>query len=289
MDGRDGDGAVLCVGRVYADLIFTGLPRPPEAGREVFADGLTVAAGGGAAITAAWLAALGRRTLLAAHLPAAPFDAAVTRDLIAAGVDLSPCRPATGSEPQVTVALPLDGDRAFVTRAPGPAIPPLDADALRRAGVRHLHVGELRTLTDHPALLDLARDLGASLSADCAWDDAPDPGFADLVPRLDLFFPNAAEVAHLAARGLDRWPAVTAVKRGADGAELRRGGTILARPAPALHAVDATGAGDAFDAGFLDRWLAGGTDAACLEAGIACGARAVTRAGGMPLPGPVPA
>ncbi|MEM7568109.1 MAG: hypothetical protein AAF321_12840, partial [Pseudomonadota bacterium] len=62
-------GAVLCAGRLYCDLVFAGAPRLPTLGEEVFCEGLTLDAGGGAFITAAWLAALGRRATLFAIAP----------------------------------------------------------------------------------------------------------------------------------------------------------------------------------------------------------------------------
>lgn len=64
--------SVVCAGRVYCDLIFTGVPQMPVLGQEVFADELALHAGGGAFITAATFAALGLKTSVAATLPAPP-------------------------------------------------------------------------------------------------------------------------------------------------------------------------------------------------------------------------
>ena len=52
--------AVLCLGRLWCDLLFTGLPRPPSLGSEVFAEDVSIVPGGGAFITAAVFAAHGR-------------------------------------------------------------------------------------------------------------------------------------------------------------------------------------------------------------------------------------
>ena len=46
--------------------------------------------------------------------------------------------------------------------------------------------------------------------------------------------------------------------------------------------TDSTGAGDAFDAGLLAAWLAGASPSDALRAGVAAGARAVTRLGARP-------
>jgi sugar/nucleoside kinase (ribokinase family) len=73
------------------------------------------------------------------------------------------------------------------------------------------------------------------------------------------------------------------VKLGAAGAvaATSRGAVVEAAALP-VEAIDATGAGDAFAAGFLIAWLGGdGLDAA-LAAGAAFGARAVTTMGARP-------
>ena len=270
---------VLCVGRVYCDLVFTGLPRLPTMGTEVFADGLTLHAGGGAAITAAYLAALGRPAFLWAHLPSAPFDAPVTAQLARHGIDTRFCAPGDG--PQVTVAMAGAGDRAFLTRQTGAACPPLDAKAVAAADIGHLHVGELRTLREAPWLLDVARKAGLTVSLDCGWDDGQE-AVADLIGAVDVFLPNADEAAQLAALGLPERPApVTVVKRGAEGARLLAPGLSLDAPAEPARVVDTTGAGDAFNGGFLHGWLSGQEAAECLSLGVACGAQAVAAAGGM--------
>jgi len=277
-------GAVLCAGRVYCDVIFQGLPRFPTLGTEVFAEGLALRAGGGAAITAAHLAALGRGAHLAAILPAAPFGVPVRDQLTAAGVDLTHARlAAPGTDPQITVAIPGQGDRAFVTRRSGAACPDLDAAEL--AGVRHLHIGELTTLIEQPGLVTAAREAGLTISLDCAWDDAITAEAAALIAAIDIFLPNVAELKALHALGLtDLLAPVTVVKRGPDGAEAISADTRLHIPTDPVDVIDATGAGDAFDAGFLHAWLGGADLADCLAAGNARGRHAVGGIGGFDLP-----
>lgn len=254
----------------------------PTLGTEVFADDLGVHAGGGAFITAATLAALGRPTALAAVLPAPPFGAPVNAEMDAAGVDTGFCMAAApGSAPQVTVAIVQGGDRAFLTKASGPAVPDLDADALRSSGATHLHIGELRSLKEHPGLLAAARDAGLTVSLDCSWDDALDAGDAKLIAGVDLFLPNAEEEARLAAFGIGgNCAPLTVVKRGAEGATALANGKSITMPGLSVPVVDTTGAGDAFNGGFLDRWLDGAPLEDCLEAGNACGAASVQHSGG---------
>ncbi|MCK0168340.1 PfkB family carbohydrate kinase [Jannaschia sp. S6380] len=277
------NGKVLCLGRLYADLVFTGVPALPTLGTETFAGGLALHAGGGAAITAAYLAASGREVALAAHLPGAPFDDGILADLRGQGVDttLLAADPVP-RDPQVTVAIVAGGDRAFLTRATGAVAPEIDISALGARGFVHLHIGELRTLVDRPALLEQARSAGMTVSLDCGWDAGLDAGVAPLVAGVDLFLPNADESAYLTDLGLPVRPApLTVVKRGDRGATAHDGGTPIDRAARSGPCRDPTGAGDAFNAGFLHRWLDGRPLPDCLEGGIECGAAAVAAVGGM--------
>lgn len=274
--------AVLCVGRLYCDLIFTGVPRLPSYGTEVFAEGFGVHAGGGAFITAAHLSALGHRTALAAMLPGAPFSDLVMPELRSTGLDLSLCRPNPAGEPQVTVAMAGAGDRAFLTRRTGPAYPDITADDLTRARIGHIHVGELGTLIERPGIVALAQEAGATVSLDCAWDEgitARDA--APLISEVDVFLPNEAEAARLRDLGLQPpFAPLTVTKRGAAGASASARDVSVSVPAEPVEAVDTTGAGDAFNAGFLAAWLVGQPVEACLTAGNARGAMAVAGRGG---------
>ena len=278
----DRRGRVLCVGRLYCDLVFTGVPRLPTLGTEVFADGLNLHAGGGAFITAATLAALGRDAALAALIPAEPFGNAVLAEIERANVDRMLCKPAAaGAPPQVTVAMASGGDRAFLTHNSGAALPALDAGSLRASGAGHLHIGEMRTLKEVPSLIEDARSAGMTISLDCGWDDNVDRSVSDLIAAVDVFLPNQEEARRLDRLGIGTDVApLTVIKRGADGALAIRGTQRAEVSGIRVNVVDSTGAGDAFNAGFLDRWLDGAPLDACLAAGNACGAAAVQATGG---------
>lgn len=295
------DGArhgIVCVGRVYCDLVFTGLPGLPEAGRELFAEGLTITTGGGAYITAATLAKLDRPSVLAAWLPGGPFGALLAQEVAASGVDTAFLEHGDTADPQLSASLAVGGDRALVTRRVGPPAAGCLEDALAAPGIGHLHIGELTTLLEMPQLVDLARARGLTVSLDCAWDAAAftDDRAVELIRSVDVFLPNQAEVGALSDRlGDDAADAAAtlaaaglcvAVKRGDDGAIAFSDGVTTHVPAPRVDVVDTTGAGDAFNAGFLDAWLAGQTLTACLARGVGCGSRAVTHAGGVLRPAP---
>jgi len=272
--------AVLSVGRLYCDLIFADLPRLPSLGTEVFADTFSVHPGGGAYITAAHLAALGHSSALATMLPSGPFADLIRTDIEAANLDLTlsaPLPPDAG--PQVTVAMATQGDRAFLSRRAGPACPPLSQNNLRTMQLSHIHIGELTSLVAHPEILDIAKALSLTLSVDCAWDDdLQTSNLAPLLSQVDVFLPNEAEFDAL-AQAANLAP-LTVVKRGAKGASAITDAGRIDEATTPMHALDATGAGDAFNAGFLSAWLTGRALPDCLAAGNARGAQVISKKGG---------
>ncbi|MCK1977701.1 carbohydrate kinase family protein, partial [Jeotgalicoccus huakuii] len=115
--------AVLSIGRIYCDLIFTGLQSLPQPGREVFAENMKMAAGGGAFISAAHLAHAGRAVALVARLGFDGLSRGLEPDLKIDGVDLRFLERADDAGPQVTVASVIGNDRAFLSRRAGSALP----------------------------------------------------------------------------------------------------------------------------------------------------------------------
>ncbi|MBL4874813.1 MAG: carbohydrate kinase family protein [Rhodobacteraceae bacterium] len=285
-------GKILCVGRLYCDLVFSGIPKMPVRGEEVYADSLCIHAGGGAYITAAYLAAIGQKTSLCAIYPSGPFGKAIESEIQNAGIDLSFCQSALpGADPQVTVAIALRNDRAFLTKRSGPSLPDTITQALDDPALTHLHIAELATLAEHPDLPAMARNRGLSVSLDCSWDEdvicASDA--RDLLRGIDLFLPNEKELRALF--NIDgalenhrieftKHVPLVIVKKGKNGASLYTPTSTHNASAIDSDVVDTTGAGDAFNAGFLARWLNGEPLENCLAMGNTIGAEATKRIGG---------
>lgn len=278
---------VLCAGRLYCDLVFADAPRLPTLGTEVFAPSLSLHAGGGAFITGATLAGLGHPAAQLSNIPAAPFDSTVLAEMAKYGIDPTFCTAARdGIDPQITVAIGTNGDRAFLTRDAGAALP--DFEGLDFSNFAHLHISELGTLQAAPELLERAKDAGITVSLDCGWQDTFDPAVVDLISQIDVFLPNESEAAALAAIGVpDDCAKLTVVKCGPDGARALAKGTInwISRPIETTVEVrDATGAGDSFNAGFLSGWLHKEPLETCLAKGNSCGAATVQVVGGIGVP-----
>jgi sugar/nucleoside kinase (ribokinase family) len=263
--------AVLSIGRIYCDLIFTGLDEMPVLGRELFAGGLDIAAGGGAFISAAHVAQVGRKVALVSRL----------------GTDIEH---AADAGPQITVAAVVGKDRAFLTRRAGPAQPQTLEAALAWPQAQHLHIAEYATLHEMPDLVSRAKAQGLTVSLDPSWDASLiyAPGFLEACRGVDVFLPNLEEAEAITGSAdpqaaitmLGKSFATVALKGGPSGAWVVSGGGILHSSAKAVPVVDTTGAGDAFNAGFLHAWLDGGTLSSCLSAGIDAGSLAVQTAGG---------
>jgi sugar/nucleoside kinase (ribokinase family) len=281
---------VLSIGRIYCDLIFTGLAALPEPGREVFAQDLKVAAGGGAFIAAAHLAHAGSRVALVARLGFDALSNGIEGELHTSGVDLRFLERSADAGPQVTVASMIGNDRAFLSRRAGTALPATLDAALEWAASGHLHIAEYATLHEIPDLVARAKARGLTTSLDPSWDETLiyDDDLLSRCAGVDLFLPNPEEAT--AITGMDDPIAaiellgevfpVVALKAGADGAWLKMFGTLLQRTSLKVPVVDTTGAGDAFNAGFIHAWLSGENAQTCLAAGVMFGSLAVQAAGG---------
>lgn len=284
--------AVISIGRIYCDLIFTGLDELPVLGRELFADELEIAAGGGAYIAAAHLADIGRPAALLARLGNDALSSVVSEKMKASGVNLQFVDISADAGPQVTVAAVVDQDRAFLTRRAGSALPSTLNDALAWKKARHLHIAEFATLHEIPDLVSRAKDKGMSVSLDPSWDAALiyEKGFLESCAGVDVFLPNLEEATAItghegpdaALKKLAKIFPTVALKVGGAGAWISSNGKLWHAPAQNVDVVDTTGAGDAFNAGFIDAWLEQLHPQRCLEAGITAGSRAVQVRGGAP-------
>lgn len=282
---------VLSIGRLYCDIVFRGIDALPRLGEERFAQSVSIVPGGGGFITAAHLASLGARAGLLARIGTDPLSGAIAPALAESGVDLRWLERAPDAGPQPTVVMVQNGERAFLSRRAGEACPATLDAALADPAARHLHIAEFATLAEVPALLETARAAGLTVSLDPSWDDAwiRDPGLLRRAAGVDIFLPNAAEAQAIAGcddldqagRRLSQHFPLVVIKDGSSGARLFQRQDVIALPAPQGGPVlDTTGAGDAFNAGFLAAWLAGHSPEQALAEGIACGTLSVRSVGG---------
>jgi len=282
--------AVLSLGRIYCDLVFRGIDGMPQLGRELFARDFTMTPGGGALITAAHLSASGRTAALLSRFGTDALSTALSGQIQALGLDLRFLDRHESAGPQLTVVMVGDNDRAFLSRRAGQARPATFEKALAWPEAGHLHIAEYATLYEMRDAISAAKANGLTVSLDPSWDDdlIRDPLFFERTSGADIFMPNQEEAHALtgcpdprdALAVLARHFPIVTLKCGGDGAMLAIGGDILALPSPRVRVVDTTGAGDAFNAGFLDAWLDDAEPQACLAAAIGAGSRSVQASGG---------
>jgi sugar/nucleoside kinase (ribokinase family) len=236
-----------------------------------------VGAGGQAANVAAWIVALGGQARLIAARGTDLAAQLVASDLHQRGVDLR--GPVVEGPTGVVVSLSRDGvSRSMLTdRGVGPL---LTAAALEEAwlegcGLLHLPAYSLaRAPVSQAALAAAARvpQLSVDLSSTAVLNEYGVARFRALLGRLRpaIVFGTEAEAELLGELdGTDLAGTDLVVKLGARG--VRAGGGV--HPAHPVDAVDSTGAGDAFAAGYL----VGG-----VSTGLAAAARAVGKMGAMP-------
>jgi sugar/nucleoside kinase (ribokinase family) len=284
---------VLVYGPLFCDLVFTGLPGLPELSQELYADDLMLAPGG-SAIVAVGLHRLGARVGLMADLGNDPFSRLLEELLEQTELDCSLIRKHPFPLPQLTVALSFPHDRAFVTRFERPKSPPDLANILREHPARHLHIGSFLAAFETPQVCQIAHAAGATVSFDPGWDEHAlrDPRLLTVISKLDIFLPSCAELCHLAglsdpAQAAQRVLAtmrkgIIVMKDGAEGAVSfsSRENQCLRVPAIPVSPVDTTGAGDAFDAGFLSAFVQGHPLERCMQVGAVCGGLTATAKGG---------
>ncbi|MGW3492258.1 carbohydrate kinase family protein [Streptomyces sp. NPDC001020] len=255
---------VYLTGSVFLDIIFTGLDSAPVRGTESWARGMGSSPGGVANMATA-LARLGLKTSLAAsfgddHYGEYCWDALEQGE----GIDLSPSRTVPGWHSPVTVSMAYEGERTMVSHGhePPPEEPAPDCPPRTRAAVASLTPGR-----SAPWIAKAAKR-GTRVFADVGWDDTGAwdlAGLADL-EHCEAFLPNAEEAMRYtgttcpraAAHALTEHVPLAVVTLGAEGAYAvdRRTGETAGEPAIAVEALDPTGAGDVFVAGFVTGTLA---------------------------------
>jgi sugar/nucleoside kinase (ribokinase family) len=289
---------VLVMGEINPDVIVRAADPTPAFGQvERFVDSIDLVIGSSSAIFACGAARLGLRTAFVGVVGDDPMGRFMLDAMRARGVDVAGCRVDREVPTGASVILTSGSDRAILT-APGtmPILRDEDVPEALFASARHVHVGSVYQLDAlRPRLaarLGAARRAGLTTSADCNWDprETWDGGLWEILRETDVFLPNAAEAMRItgthdveaAARALvAAGPRVVTVKCGMDGAiAVERDGTLTTVPSLAVDAVDTTGAGDSFDAGFVAGFLAGRPVFDCLALGVAAGALSTLGIGG---------
>lgn len=284
---------VAVVGEIYVDHIFTGFTVWPQPGEEAFAENYHREIGGGAANTACALGRLGRSVNLIGAIGAADGEWFEER-LLEFGVASDGILRTKGST-GVTASVSLLNDRSFFTylgensRLMDILCSETTFDSLKSA--RHVHFA---LPVDHglaAVLLPALQAAGCTTSLDVGFQPAwlSSSATLDTCRATDYFLPNEREALLFSGGGAANYLAFAEqnglraplIKLGSRGAAIKVNGTVYEVASPMVDVIDTTGAGDAFDAGFIDAVLDDADPVHCLRRACICGGLSTRLAGAL--------
>ena len=287
---------VLCAGNISHDILM----RPVNEfrwGTCTWVDEFVEDMGGNGSNTSYTLARLGVPVKLMGMVGRDERGEALLRKLTGAGVDVDSVARSEGPTTTTICVANSTGDRLFLQR-PGSSLEafaePAEFTRELCAGVSHYHQANLYSLANlrkHSAeTMRRAHAAGLTVSVDTGWaaDGRWMEVLAPALPHTDLLFVNEDEARMLTGQSepeaivrtlRDRGATSVALKLGAQGSVLFFGSERIECPPFAVKAVDTTGAGDNYAAGFLAALFRGLGLAEAGRVGNATGAISVTQLG----------
>lgn len=266
---------IIAVGDLVWDVLVKPdtilLPGGDTTGR------VALAPGGSAANVAAWIARVGMPAGFIGSVGADTFGTLIIEDLEREGVELYIRRTPDYNTGVILVLIDLQGQRSMVTNQGADFhLLPEDLSEEILQTCAHVHITAWSLFTDPPRAAALraaqiAKAAGATVSFDPASyqmiHEMGNQQFAQITATLpvDMLFPNRdegqvltgeREPAAIASALRERYPgAIVVLKLDRDGCYVLADRHAQHYPTPDGPVVDATGAGDAFDAAFIARYL----------------------------------
>lgn len=288
---------VVCTGILVADVWAKPVDQWPERGRLSLVDRIGLSIGGCAANTGIHLAKLGGDVCVMGKVGADGFGDFVISTLESYGVEAVVSRATDEGTSATMVIIDGAGERTFIHYiGANSRLQPedLDMEAIKSARIFHFAGALVMPGFDgEPAasVMAQARQAGVITSLDTVWD-ASGRWMEVLEPCLrqaDLFLPSIAEARELtgerepravASALLEYGVRIVALKMGEEGSfVMSADGEEHLVPAYPVQAVDGTGSGDAYVAGFLRGMLEGWPIEKCAKFANAAGALCVAGIG----------
>jgi sugar/nucleoside kinase (ribokinase family) len=278
---------LLTVGEAFEDLVFFDLARLPGSGEEVKTRTFLRTWGGGAVITAVAAARLGVKSAIVSGLSSGAAGFLRSEEIRVRNLR----RP--GEPHAISAALSTRRNRSFVTfngindvleeRLLGP---------VRLSSARHVHLAFYpRQCARWKTIVGGLRRRGITASWDFGWNEdlTQDGDLRPLLEALDYIFLNEQEAILYSgeksmAAALGFWRSLgnnVMIKLGARGSEWVTPADRICEPAPRARVVDTTGAGDAFNGGFLYGVLRRRSPRECLRLANRVGALSTRAPGGI--------
>ncbi len=289
---------IAAIGDINVDIILNGIESEPEIGKEKFASDMTVTLGGSTTIFAANAAAIGSKVCFVGMTGNDMFGKLCCDSLSRSGVNTDYVKRSSKVATGATIVMNYGEDRANLTYQGAMDVMGYDdIDPEMFSMTRHIHLSCLfmqsALLADIGKLLAKAAENGITVSLDTQWDPMEkwDMDWKMVLPQVTLFMPNEKELMALTGTS-DIEEAIAAVtpyigtamvvKMGSKGSLMVRkdGSRNFAPSFLNRDVVDAIGAGDSFNSGFISAFVAGYTLEECQLNGNLTGAVNTTGAGG---------
>jgi sugar/nucleoside kinase (ribokinase family) len=287
---------LIVVGELNVDLILDEIKSFPETGKEIIADKMMVSLGSSSAIFASNISVLGTKTAFVGMMGDDNFGKLVLSSLRSKNIDTKYIDINKNQKTGASIALSYGEDRAMVT-FPGAmkyfSLQDIPSEVFELA--RHMHLSSIflqDTLKkDVVALFRKAKQAGMTTSLDVQWDPEEkwDVDFKELLPLVDVFLPNKNELLAITKAAdvesglkyLANFGNIVALKLDSKGSALLKDGVITYHQAfENKNVKDAIGAGDSFNAGFINSMLKGYKPEYCMMLGNLMGAINTTENGG---------
>jgi sugar/nucleoside kinase (ribokinase family) len=289
--------ACLSTGILVADHLCSPIDHVPRAGELLLADQLPLAIGGCAANVAMGLARLGVNVGVVGCVGRDPFGQFIKQTLAAEGIGVSLIHELENIETSGTLIINVQGeDRRFIHTVGANGVFRVENIPLKDAlAANVLYVGGYLLMPnfEHTALAGLfrqARAAGVKTVLDVV---LPGPGdhwrrLESVLAHTDVFLPNSDEAAAItglpdpvaqAEKFRSAGAAAVCITCGGEGTVLLTDQFRMRAGVYPVRFVGGTGAGDAFDAGYIAGLLAGQDALDCLRWGSALGASCVRAIG----------
>jgi len=265
---------VIAIGELNVDVILNRLQGEPQVGKEIFAEDMMLTLGSSTAIFAANITCLGSRTGFVGMIGQDNFGDLIESSLAAKGVDTSMLIRSTKHATGATICLNYNEDRANVTYQGAMdfmSFDDLDKELFTKT--KHIHLSSIFMQSgikkDLLKILQTARDNGVTTSLDTQWDpkEVWNLDYKEVLPLVSVFLPNETELKFItrsesleeAIAKIEPYISVCVVKRGRKGSILLQKGKKPVELDAFLNndVVDAIGAGDSFNAGFIHAFING--------------------------------
>ncbi|HEX5023754.1 MAG TPA: carbohydrate kinase family protein [Agriterribacter sp.] len=287
---------VSVIGELNVDFILNKNDSFPVMGKEVLAGEMSLTLGSSSAIFASNLCSLGATVAFLGKLGKDLFGELVLQTLRKSGVDITAIEQRQGLSTGATVVLNFGEDRAMVTH-PG-AMEYLTATDLNWEIIkqsRHLHFSSFfiqkAIRQDIGMIFKKAKAEGLTTSFDPQWDPAEkwEIDLENILPYVDVFLPNEKELLRItkcnsvsaAIEKIENIANTIVLKQGNEGSTVYTSKESFSQPAFLNDAVvDAIGAGDSFNAGFIYKFIQSHPLRVCQSFGNVMGAVSTTAAGG---------